>query len=957
MERHLINSIKPWMDCKVLVMLTGLLISGGRIGSISWAQLTTDQDPPGIRWKTIHARHVDLIFPPEIEPDARRVASSLDHFYPFMGKSLDPYPRLSLVLHNRHSISNGFVAYFPIRSEWWHTPPQDGFLGWMDWYEALAIHEFRHVSQLNHYNRGFNRLLYYGMGELGPGVMEAFSLPTWLLEGDAVGMETFLSNSGRGRLPQFDVELRRNLIYNHIPSYDQAILGSYRHWFPLSRDYVLGYYLCTYLRRHHGGQIIRTALNRTSTWPFVPHAFSLSLRSLTGQGCPGIYRSTMNEIGIVFSDQIKDLPITPAQSWTLPRHSDWTYYSFPHYITPDSAVILRYGLDDFPEFVLFRPSTGEFSELFKPGPIDRDVPFSVSRHTMVWAETRYDKRWGNQAFSVIMSYDFINQHKNQLTHRSRYYAPALSPDGKTIAAVEFDIYNHCRLCLLDRQTGHLIQDFENPDNLLLRTPCWSPDGKSIIYTITRRSAGTGLAQQFIDQSSPVVLMPCSTLTISNPVASNDYIFFSSGLSGIDNIYTYRLADGNVFQVTRRTLGAYYPSLSPDGTNLVFCDVDDQGYSPAEMPIAPDQWTALDQTVIRPNDYYQPCIAQEAGRDVTADIPHQTYAVENYSASKNLLHFHSWYLLPVSQPAGWSVSLNSQNVMGTCQVTGGMEFDTQEDTRALTGGFSYAGWYPILDFNAIYGERSSTYTDPAGNHQSYSWKEKGVITGLRIPLNLTDSHYQSFLTAGVNWEYRSISRQEYRYDSDNPEGIQHNLTGYFHFTSAYQGMKDIYPIRGHDIFAGYTSTPWGGDYQGRRLIVSSHLYLPGLFRHHGWRLDLDYERQEPKNYIFDSRLVFSRGYDSRYYPDLYKISLNYAFPLFYPEMSLLHSIYSKRIHANLFGDYLRGEWGDRSVEYPSMGIELFSETYFLHLRLPIYLGIRWVYLTKSRESLWEWVFYL
>lgn len=933
---------------KIKLLSVPFLVWGIFNISTTQAQLSGDQDPPGIRWKTIQSSHVSIIFPPELEKDAQRVASTLDHLYPYMGKSLNPYKNLSLVLHSRQTLSNGYVAFFPWRSEWWNTPPQGGFLGWMDWYEALAIHEFRHVSQINHYNQGVNRLMYYWMGELGLAAMEGFSLPTWLIEGDAVGMETFLSDGGRGRLPQFDIELRRSVLYGHIPGYYQAILGSYRQWYPLSKDYVLGYYLCTYLRRHYGGQIIRTALNRTSSWPFLPHAFSLSLKSLTGKGCPGTYQAAMQEIAENFRHQTDSLSITPVQTWPLPHHSDWTYYLHPRYISPDSVVMLHYGLDDYNRFIWYQPSSGKITELFKPGQMDMNVPPSVNPNAMVWAETRDDLRWGNQTFSVIHWYDFKSRIKKQLTYQTRLFAPALSPDGNTVAAIEFDTSDRCFLCLITSRDGRIIKRFANPDNLMLRTPAWTPDGRSIVYTVTQRTRGTGLAIQSLQNDNPAMLIACSTQYISNPIVSEDYIYYTSSWSGLDNIYALRRWDGQIFQVTSRILGAYYPSLSPNGINLVFCDVDDQGYSPAVLKILPEKWIPLKQVVKRGSDYYQPCIDQEAGENVLAHIPDKTYRVKDYSTIRHLFNFHSWFITPMEETSGWSLMANSQNVLGTCQVFGGYEFNSNEKTQAYSAGFSYAGWYPIIDASASIGGRTSRFTDPSGVDHSYSWKEKRFLTGFHIPLNLSRSHYQTYVTIGMNCEYF--------FDSDDLEGVQHNLTSYLFFSRTYQGMKDIIPIKGQQFYGRFTDTPWGGDYQGRRLSLQTVFYLPGLFRHHGWRLDFGYEKQNPINYIFDSQMEFARGHNSRYYPELFRISLNYALPLVYPDLSLLHTLYSKRIHANLFSDYLRGEWGSRSKDYPSVGVELFSETYLFQLQIPFYMGIRYIYLTETRESVWELALY-
>ena len=52
-----------------------------------------------------------------------------------------------------------------------------------DWLEQLAIHELRHVIQLENLNQGLTKVLSIVFGEMATGLIAAY-LPFWYLEGD-----------------------------------------------------------------------------------------------------------------------------------------------------------------------------------------------------------------------------------------------------------------------------------------------------------------------------------------------------------------------------------------------------------------------------------------------------------------------------------------------------------------------------------------------------------------------------------------------------------------------------------------------------------------------------------------------------------------------------------------------------------------------------------------------------
>ena len=189
------------------------------------------QDAASIHWQQIKTPHFQIIFPKEFEKEANRLANTLDYLYTFVSKSLDYKPRkISILLHSQSSYSNGMVTWAPKRMELYTTPAQDNYA--QDWLDQLAVHELRHVVQINKLNQGITQIASILFGQQAVGAVTGM-LPRWFLEGDAVATETALTSTGRGRTASFEMEMKtlvtsRNSLY----SYEKMLRGSYK-------DYIL----------------------------------------------------------------------------------------------------------------------------------------------------------------------------------------------------------------------------------------------------------------------------------------------------------------------------------------------------------------------------------------------------------------------------------------------------------------------------------------------------------------------------------------------------------------------------------------------------------------------------------------------------------------------------------------------------------------------------------------------
>src|SRR5665811_1867905 len=89
------------------------------------------------------------------------------------------------------------------------TPEQNSIP--LDPNTQLAIHELTHVLQMESINKGFTKAMSFLTGQQFPGIVSSL-LPLWFLEGDAVFSESVLTESGRGRAPSFQQQLKALMI-------------------------------------------------------------------------------------------------------------------------------------------------------------------------------------------------------------------------------------------------------------------------------------------------------------------------------------------------------------------------------------------------------------------------------------------------------------------------------------------------------------------------------------------------------------------------------------------------------------------------------------------------------------------------------------------------------------------------------------------------------------------------
>jgi hypothetical protein len=906
----------------------------------------TGQDPASLRWLQVKTGKFRIIYPEKYGKAGLDYAMSLmqaesDLSGMFPSKKF----RIPVVIHNFSTASNGYVAWAPRRIEIYPTPEQNAIPG--DQFRLLSIHELTHVHQLKSLSRGFTALMSVFLGEQATGITAAL-LPLWYLEGNAVLTETALTNSGRGRSPAFQKQLKAIALDRGNYRYDKILNGSYLDFVP--NHYESGYQMVAWAMAMHDTSIWKKVLRYTGNYPFTLNPVNLSL-SGTGLSKRSLYKETFDSLRNIWSGDLP--PDTRTYERINPvRKERYVSYHSPVFAGRDSIVAVRTSLSSTTAIVLVNPSAGFEKVLHRPG---RIYPYLVSYGggKVVWVENRPDPRWNNRDYSVIMSMDIRSGRTTRLSYRTRYLAASVSPDGSTVSAVENTPGNTNRLVFLDAETGEMLYSIPTPSNSYIQNPQWSENGKEVTV-IHLDGEGEGVMSYSTGTNSWKTLIPPGDSDLQAAFLRNDSLFYVSSHSGTENIYV-KTGDATK-QITRSVFGAINPDLR--GRQMIFSDYTVRGNSIS--------MTSIDEASELQNDdndrsFLINRLDAVSNPSITPEIALPDPV--RYRKTFNLFRFHSWMPLyadldviqsdPLAVRPGFTIM--SQNTLSTLITTLGYEY-SEDGKHVLHSKLTWQGRYPVFESKVDYG-----YLRRDFDGQPMITPGLLVSNQVYIPLRFSTGHFTQYLRPSLSAEYKNsvLSMGEGKYDFE-----QWTFTGRFFFSNSSRvAMRDIYPKWAQSFDLNYVFSPFDRDLLGTTTYIKTAFYFPGFFSDNGIKLKFEAEKQNPSRFIYPNRASFPRGFNNIGTPggygniisnELLFASADYVFPVAYPDFSIPELLYLKRIRTGFFYDFAAGT-GNRYFRvtengssqsftegreyFTSYGVELLADFHVLRIPFEISGGIQ------------------
>ncbi|MBO7055334.1 MAG: hypothetical protein J6W37_08115 [Bacteroidales bacterium] len=950
--------------CAVLVFGYSLITSVCFGQYYSWGT-----EPFRVQWRQIKTEQYQLIYPKGADSLAQAIAHKLSYAQSACIKSLKYNPkRISIVVHNQTNTSNGSVAWAPSQMDLYtiSSSNQDS----QEWFDDLAIHEYRHVVQMNKYNQGKIHILSFFLGEQAAGLLGGIYSPSWLLEGDAVCTETALSNSGRGRQPDFSMGLRAQLYEKGMYSYSKAYFGSYKDFVP--NYYVMGYYMLANARKQYGVGLESDILDRIAYRPFSFRPVNNAVKDKTGLSRTELYEAMFEQQANEWKLK-HDREVQTTFDTISPKQSVYTNYSHGFQVEDSLYFVERKGLDRIEQLV--KLENGNEKVVSNIGFKTSGDKIQSNGKTIVWEETKANIRWEMKATSHLFMYDIErNKTKKVRTHR-HIFAPAVSPSNERIVMFEIEKNGNYYLLFYDIPSKKFFRKIATPNHDAVQQPSWNENGSKIVF-VGLNSQGKRIVEYDVAEDSFTELLPYTNDDYSTPIYWHEYVLYVSSYSGVDNIYALQRDTKQISRITVGNFGCKFPSVH-DST-LVFSNYTADGFQLVKTPLNPVAWHSL--KVVK-KDYFnlaQMLTNQEGGALDMTKIDTVPFPTKHYSRLLHGINIHSWMPFCLNyngsdvDDQGFGFQINSQNHLGTLVASGGYKWKPLDGSQVGFGKLTYQGLFPVFEFEFDKGIKQYHVPKPdvTTGTITVTYDIEQIQGRVYFPLNFSSKSYYRYVIPSVQMQHVNLVMNDcptkYRnsfYEKFEEEIIAYTIT----LANLRQtATQELHSRFGQKFFAGYEhslpkylSRDYAQNVYSPYCFASLWLYFPGIQRSHNLNFYVGAERNQEisKGKLnLNRQIQVPRGYTNDTIPcfeQFYSLQANYALPLFYPDARLGDFMYIKRIRGNAFVDYAIAPKEEK--EYFSVGAELVMDFHFLCLITPFNLGLRYSFVPEKMTAYSEMIF--
>ncbi len=339
----------------------------------------------------------------------------------------------------------------------------------------------------------------------------------------------------------------------------------------------------------------------------------------------------------------------------------------------------------------------------------------------------------------------------------------------------------------------------------------------------------------------------------------------------------------------------------------------------------------------------------------------------YSKPLHLLRFHSW--MPVYFNADNLMNLSmdkvtdvvspgatfySQNTHGTAVLMLGYSY--ANNRHGGHAKFSYSGLYPVLEFEADINSKERTIASVSSADTDMANTPGGTLieTAIRayIPFNLSSNGWYRGLVPQIEWKFDNNKYYHFNIHTKKNDGFTYRnrvIYGLRYYQMQAVPQAALFPKWGIGVSLRGEHAINGHDNFGKAASAYLYGYIPGLAPLHGIRLSAGYQRQfiDGKLFYLSNLISIPRGIsDDIYADDIASFSIDYGVPVCLGDISLGWLAYLQRLNITPFADFGMGSrrysnTGDkRWYNYTSVGAELLLNGYFLHIAMPVSIGVRY-----------------
>lgn len=908
--------------------------------------ISTQAQPLGgksryMEWQEFNSNYGKYIYPKAITSQALETAQLIHALHLYNPIQYPTKSRKFAILINHKTIeSNGYVALAPFRSELFATPPQSlNSLGTTNWMKLLAIHEERHIQQFNHANKGISKLAYYLSGDFGLSVAQFLAIPNWFFEGDAVLTETVLSHSGRGRVPHFTAFQRSIAHTNTTYSYHKIRNGSYKDLVP--NHYVWGYSFLAELSKEKGFDIFADILEDAASYKSVFYPFSRSLKKHSSYTTKSLYLKSWDSSKKFWQKQLQNKTLTPTQALSDTSLKVVTTYAFPQYINDSSFIVRKRTNKSTDQIVLYQKNKKE-KIILHPG-ASENAFFHYKDSLMVWTVYQNHPRRVSESYENIMLYDFKEKKQKQITKKGRFFSPVVAPKSSNIYALKYSENLQSELYVFDIKRHEEKKIYNFPPSAFVARLTLDEDEENLAY-IKRKNDLAAIFIFNLTTQKETQITPWSAHTLDAPRIKNDFVFYEAGYNQVNNLYKSPSKGSlEVIQLTEVPLGAYQADLSPNGENLIFKEVIFNGNQLSSLALK----DALNQTLepvepVQQNWRYPHLnlVFDEEFSAINKPMPSHFTTPKAHQGIFRGTRLHSWLI--ETSPASQGIQLYFNNFVNDLSATLGGGYNHNEKGEYYKGELNYGRWLPILSLNGDYNYRYIQQFGESAELKEEVYRQKSGGLKARIPLEWKMENFDSKIEVetGAKW----VNLQN---NSDNY--LKNFQIAHAAFNFTFKRRKAIQQL--NSPLGIENQLYYGKSIEGKsieRIQTEGRIYLPSFFKTHSLQLAMGYKKELEENiYREVDNFNYSRGYQQSFGDEYLRYSIDYHFPLFYPDWGFGGITYFKRIRAQLYYDYGKNKINRTKETYDlsATGIEINFDNTFFNI-LPLSIGIQASYKLKA-----------
>lgn len=517
------------------------------------------------RYRSVETEHFAIHYHEPLSAAARRIALLLEQAHEELTHILGHRPkrRVQVVITDGSESANGSATAIPVNTiRLFITAPEDlSELGdFDDWLSLLVVHEHAHILHLDNIG-GLPSVINKIVGKIWA---PNHTLPRFITEGLATYLESERTSAGRLRSSHFEMMMRMAALEDRLLRIDQ--LSNQTDFHPHGSAYYLyGSRFWDFIVERHGREVF-AGFAEFYGKRAIPFGFNRALRRVTGETFAGLYKDFLErEREKARATLARIEGEGRVEGERLTHHGEGAAY--PLFL--DEETLIYYASDGRSDAQLRQLDLRDPARTKKLTRVSGRARASLAQDGSLYFDS-LDSSRNLYNFFDLFKLEPGKRKRRRLTRGLRARAPAVSADGKTLAfTLNSAGTTHLALAPIDAPEDYEIivrsERFEQ-----IYTPVFSPDGRTLVYSIHRRGGHRDLEEIDLRSGARTRLTRDRALD-TGPAFSPDgrSVYFASDRDGIFNIYRLDRQTGEIRKLTNVVGGAFMPALSPDGSRLAY----------------------------------------------------------------------------------------------------------------------------------------------------------------------------------------------------------------------------------------------------------------------------------------------------------------------------------------------------------------------------------------------------